>query len=139
MPFDDLLLYFENAAGQVREHPAGYAVVCYSLGKRQPETFEALGTQVGKLLLARQWHRLLSDQREMTPLSEAEKRWIAEQWLTHRVPRPATLREAVLLPADVFARLSMAQILNQASATAGTIALHSFTDEAAAQAYLAGL
>ncbi|MGI4742832.1 MAG: hypothetical protein ACRYG7_47345 [Janthinobacterium lividum] len=136
MPFAPLSLYFENAAGQVREHPAGYAVICYSLGKRQPETFEALAVQLGRLLLLRGWHRLLSDQREMTPLSEAEKTWITDEWLTGKIRRPAALWEAVLVPVDVFARLSVGQILNQTTAAAGTITLQSFTEEAAAHAYL---
>ncbi len=139
MPFSHLPLYFENAAGQIREHPAGYAVICYSVGKRQPEAFEALAVQLGRLLLLRGWHRLLSDQRELAPLSDAEKTWITEEWLTGKVLRPAALWEAILIPSDVFARLSVGQIFNQTTAAAGTITLQSFTEEAAAHAYLLGV
>ena len=63
MPFFKLPLYFENSAGQVREHPAGYEIICYAPGKRPPGGFQALGTQLGRLLVARRWRRMLSDQR----------------------------------------------------------------------------
>lgn len=139
MPFPDLPLYFENAAGQLREHPAGYAVLHYTSGPRQPGTFAEFGTQVGRLLLARQWHRLLSDQRELSILSDAEKEWVTTQWLPQHVARPAVLHEALLVARDVFARLAIGQALNQTSATTGTITLHYCADEAAAHTYLLGL
>lgn len=136
MPFSTLPLYFENAAGQVREHPAGYGVICYTAGKREPGTFEELGTRLGQLLLARRWNRFLSDQRLLAPLTETEKAWTTDHWVNQATLRPAHLREAILTAGDVFTRLSLAQILNQAATTAGGITLKYCEDPEAAQAYL---
>ena len=136
MPFSTLPLYFENAAGQVREHPAGYGVICYTAGKREPGTFEALGARLGQLLLARRWDRFLSDQRLLAPLTEEEKAWATDSWVNQATLRPAQLREAILTAGDVFTRLSLVQILNQAATAAGGITVGYFDDEQTAQAYL---
>ena len=136
MPFSKLQLYFENQAGQVREHPAGYGVITYKAGKREPGTFEALGTHLGRLLLARQWHRFVSDQRLLAPLTEAEKEWTTTRWVNQHELRPAQLSEAILVASDVFTRLSLAQILNQSATEANGITIQYFEQEEAAQHWL---
>ncbi|NML64843.1 hypothetical protein HHL22_06455 [Hymenobacter sp. RP-2-7] len=138
MPFTSLPLYFENTAGYVREHPAGYGVICYGAGKREAGSFVELGTRLGQLLVARRWTRFISDQRLLAPLSEAEKSWVTEYWIGQRVPRPAHLIEAILLASDVFTRLSLAQILNQSSSAIGSLTIQRFESEAAAHAWLLG-
>ena len=137
MPFSTLPLYFENAAGQIREHPAGYAVITYKAGKREPGTFEVLGTHLGRLLLARQWTRFVSDQRLLAPLTEAEKEWTTTRWINQHELRPAQLHEAILVAGNAFTRLSLAQILSQAATTAGGITIRYFEQEVAAQDWLA--
>ena len=100
LPFADLPLYFENAAGQVREHPDEYAVIYYHAGQRHLTDFVALLTQAGQLLLRRGWDRLLSDQQAMTPYTPAEETWLATYWAGHRVARPTQLWHAVVQPPD---------------------------------------
>ena len=139
MSFTSLPLYFENAAGQVREHPAGYGIICYHAGKRPADSFAELGSKIGQLLVARKWGRFISDQRVLAPLTEAEKTWVTEFWIGQRVPRPAHLTEALLVASDVFTRLSMAQILNQTSSAAGSLTIQYFDKEDAAQAWLVGM
>jgi hypothetical protein len=134
MPFETSPLYFENATGQVRENPAGYVVVSYSAGKRTIAEFNTLLTKAGQLLLARKWQRMLSDQRLMATFTEEEKVWSAEHWLGQRIARPTQLWVAMLVPLDVFARLSIAQVLSQA--TPGTVNYQPFTQEQAAHDYL---
>ena len=136
MPFATLPLYFENAAGQVREHPAGYGVVTYKPGKREPGTFEALGTHLGRLLLDRQWQRFVSDQRLLAPLTEVEKEWTTTRWVNRHELRPAQLREAILVAGNAFTRLSLVQILNQTATVAGGITIQYFEQEDAAQRWL---
>lgn len=138
MPFTSLPLYFENAAGHVREHPAGYGIISYTAGKRAAGSFMELGTKVGQLLVARRWSRFISDQRLLAPLTEAEKAWVTEFWIGQQVPRPPHLTEAIILASDVFTRLSLAQILNQSSSAAGSLTIQHFDSEATAEAWLAG-
>ena len=130
-------LYHENPAGQLLEHPDGYAVLRYAAGKRAPTEFQALVTHLGQLLLRRGWTCFLSDTRLMEPLSEAEKAWINTYWLDGKMHRPAQLQGAVLLATNAVTRLGVAQV--QRSAPAANIRYQNFLDEAAAHAYLAGL
>ncbi|MGI4833523.1 MAG: hypothetical protein ACRYFK_08695 [Janthinobacterium lividum] len=139
MPSISLPLYFENAAGHVREHPAGYGIINYNAGKRAAGSFVELGTQMGQLLVARRWARFLSDQRLLAPLSETEKTWVTDFWIGQQVPRPAHLAEAILLASDVFTRLSLAQILNQSSSAIGSLTIQRFESESTAHAWLLAL
>ena len=136
MPTAHQTLYFENTAGQVYEHAQGYAIIRYSAGKREAGSFEALGTAIGKLLTLRKWQRFLSDQRLLTPLTETEKRWVADSWVTNSMGRPPFLREAVVLSNDVFTRLGITEILSQATALAGGLVVQYFTEDAPALAFL---
>lgn len=135
MPFAaGLPIYFTNPAGRVLEHPAGYAVFEYAPGRRQLSDLQALLTHTGQLLRRRQWHRLLGDQRRMTPFTEEESKWILEYWLDPANQHPRGLYAAVLLAEDVFARLATTQLINDAKAAALTY--HMFDNEPAASAWL---
>lgn len=133
-------VFFENTAGQVLAHPAGYGVLRYRSARRQPTDIADLLSSLGRMLLAHGWNRFLADNRQMTALNEAEKNWFATKWLGQggqHVPRPAPLYGAVVLPTEVIARLAITQMLNEADAA--TMVYRTFTEEAAATAYLAGL
>ena len=135
MPFAaGLPVYFQNPAGRVLEHPAGYAVFEYAPGKRQLSDLQALLVHTGQLLRRHQWNRLLGDQRRMSPFTEEESKWIVEYWLDPANQSPGGLYAAVLLAEDVFARLATAQLINDAKAAALTY--HMFDNEQAAVAWL---
>lgn len=125
---------FTNQAGEVATHAAGYAVLRYAPGKRQPTDLPALLTELGRLLLRRGWTRFLADNREMTPLTAAEKEWFASQWLGQQVARPAALISSLVLPHEVVARLSMLEMY--ALAAGSGIAYATFTELGPAEAYL---
>jgi len=128
------LPYFTNAAGQVAAHPAGYAVLRYQPGKRQPAELPALLAALGHLLLRRGWIKFLADNQEMAPLTASEKDWFITQWLGQQVVRPARLVCSLVLPREVVARLSMLEM--HAHATKSSITYAAFTDLAQAEAYL---
>ena len=135
MPFTaGLPVYFENPAGRVLEHPAGYGVLVYSPGKRELTELQALLVHTGQLLRRRQWHRLLGDQRRMTPYTEQESAWILGYWLDPANQQPQGLYAAILLAEDVFARLSTTQLISDAKAAALTY--HFFDNELTASAWL---
>lgn len=130
-------IHFENNAGQVLTHPNGYAILRYLPHRRQPTDLPQLLTALGQLLLWRRWQRFLADNRQMPPLGEAEKAWFVEHWLGHKVPRPAPLYSAVVLPTEVVARLSISQMLGEANPA--TLVYRAFTEPGPAEAYLASL
>jgi hypothetical protein len=130
--------YFQSSAGLVLEHPLGhYAELRYLPSKRQPGELAALLTHLGKLLLARNWHRFLSDNRQMTPYTTDEKQWFVSQWLPGTVPRPVPLTGVVLLPEQVIARLSFLEMSMKAAE--GSLRYRTFHELDEALAYLTAL
>lgn len=130
------ITYFESTAGLVLVHPAGrYAELRYRPGQRQPGDLSRLLTQLGRVLLQRGWHTFLADNRQMAPFTDAEKQWFVTHWLGGEAPRPTPLTGVVVLPENVFARLSFQELYLQAT----TVQYRIFTDLPAAQACLATL
>jgi len=127
-------LYFENSAGRLLEHADGYVVFVYKPGKRNLSDLQALLAHTRNLLERNQWHRLLGDQRLMAPFTEEESAWIVDYWLDATRQRPGGIYGAVILANDVFARLSMDQVMLEARASALTYRL--FDEEAKAVAWL---
>jgi hypothetical protein len=130
-----LRLYFENPVGRLLEpSEEDHIIVKYHAGGRRLADLQAFLTHAGQLLIRRNSHKLLGDQRLMAPFSSEESKWITEFWLTAAQRRTDVLYGAVLLPQDVFARLSVTQVISDAKAAAMTYRL--FEDEAAAAVWL---
>jgi hypothetical protein len=134
MPDSTLTLYFENSVGRILENPKGYLVVEYRPGARKLSDLQALLTHAGHALTRQGWHKMLGDQRLMASFTPEESKWITEYWLTASQLRTTTVYGAVLLPHDVFARLSVSQLINDAKAAAMTYRL--FDNVSAAEAWL---
>ncbi|MGI4742449.1 MAG: hypothetical protein ACRYG7_45405 [Janthinobacterium lividum] len=129
-------IYFQSPAGLVLEHPLDrYAELRYLPSKRQPGDLAALLTQLECLLLARDWHKFLSDNRQMTPYSAEEKQWFVSQWLPGAVPHPIPLTGVVVLPEQVVARLSFLEMSMKAEAS--SLRYRTFKELDEALAYLA--
>ncbi|GAA4509493.1 hypothetical protein GCM10023172_43070 [Hymenobacter ginsengisoli] len=125
-----LLIYFENAAGRLLEHPDGYVRFEYFPGKRKLTDLQALLTHTGQLLKRNNWNKLLGDQRLMTPFTPEESAWIVDYWLDRARQRPGGIYGAVILANDVFARLSMTQVMTDAKAAALTYRLFDSEEKA---------
>ncbi|MBJ6145521.1 hypothetical protein [Hymenobacter sp. BT559] len=131
-------IYFHSSAGLVLEHSLdGYAELRYLPSKRQPGDLAMLLTQLGRLLLARGWHKFLSDNRQMTPYSLDEKQWFVSHWLPGAVPRPTPLTGVVVLPEQVVARLSFLEMSMKAAG--GSLRYRTFQELDEAMAYLTAL
>ncbi|QIL76007.1 hypothetical protein [Hymenobacter sp. HDW8] len=128
-----LRVYFENPVGRVMEHPNGYAYVIYNAGPRKLDHLKAFLTHTSQLLLRNGWYKLLGDQRLMAPFTEEERLWIVDYWM-NRAAGGNQMYGAVLIPHDVFARLSVSQMMSEAREAALTYRL--FEDEATAAAWL---
>ncbi|HEX8659672.1 MAG TPA: hypothetical protein VF690_19170 [Hymenobacter sp.] len=127
-------LYFENPVGRVLEHPDGYAVMRYAAGPRDLATFQALLTHTNHLLRRHGWHQILTDERAMAPFTEEERTWFNEFWLARSASDNYELYGAVIVPQDVFTRLSLNLIMNDSRQSALTYRL--FDTEAEAVAWL---
>lgn len=127
-------LYFGNTVGRVLEHPDGYAYIIYEPGPRKLHHLQAFLTHTGQLLRRRGWNRMLGDQRLMSPFTEEEGKWIVDYWLDAAQQGTDVVYGAVLLPQDVFARLSVSQVMTEARAAALTYRM--FDSEEAARAWL---
>ena len=136
MPFSPLTPVFDNAAGELFSHPRVYAVLRLRPAPWGVAELAALVTRLSQLLMARDWHRLLTDTRQIPVLSAECKSWMATQWMGGGLPRPVPLYQAMLHPPEVFARLAVAEVQAQAPASAH---YQYFDNEAAAHAYLAQL
>jgi hypothetical protein len=133
MPTSALRLYFENPVGRLFEQPAGgYVVVEYHPGPRKLSELQAFLTHAGHLLQRQDWHKLLGDQRHMAPFTPEEITWVTGFWLTSAQRRTKVLYGAVLLPHDVFARLSVSQVMSEAKAADMTYRLFDSQETAAA-------
>jgi hypothetical protein len=98
--------YFENAVGRLLEHPVEqYISVEYHTGPRQLGELQSFLNQAGQLLAQHGWDKLRSDKGMMAAFTAEELSWIIEYWSTKK-HRPTYLYSAMLLPHDVFARLS---------------------------------
>ena len=131
-----LRFYYQNPAGELLEHPAGYAVVRYQTTKHTTADLRALLVNLGELLLRRGWSCYLSDARLMLPLSPDEKQLSRDDWYGGRIERPAVVRVAVVAATNAISRLGIAEVVQQAG---NGISYRSFADETSAHAYLQAL
>jgi hypothetical protein len=134
MPLATHLLYYENAVGRLSEHIDAYAVVQYKPGKRVFSDFKTFLTHLEHLLNRRGWHKLLTDQRALSPFTDEERAWISKMWIHNTQSIRHETIAAILLPNDVFARLASNQIMHDARE--GTLVYHVFQDEFAAATWL---
>ncbi|ALD21330.1 hypothetical protein [Hymenobacter sp. DG25A] len=122
-------IYFENLVGSLLEHPDGYAIVQYNAGKRILTDLQAFLTHASQLLRTRSWNKILADQSAMAPFTEEESTWIKQYWLA-RSEQP--IFGAIVLPEDVFARLSVNNLVSEAESAALTYRVFDNTIDAAA-------
>ncbi|GAB3236333.1 hypothetical protein GCM10027346_26930 [Hymenobacter seoulensis] len=127
-------LYFENPSGRLLEHTDGYLIVQYHPGKRNFAELQTFLNKASELLQRRSWHKILGDQRAMAAFTEEERLWITENWLQRTSITGKPYYGAVLLSHDVFARLSMNLVMNEARES--SLIYRLFEDEAAAIAWL---
>ncbi|MBH8558948.1 hypothetical protein [Hymenobacter negativus] len=134
----NLRVHFRNAAGQLLEQPAGkYIIIEYTSGPRKFADLQTLLGHAKQLLALRGWHKVIGDHRLMTPFTPEESTWVNECWLSMPRTRMHDFYGAVLLPAEVLARLPIDEATGETTARALTYRL--FAEEAEAAAWLAQL
>lgn len=93
--------------GRLLEHPAGhYISVEYHAGPRQLSELQAFLSHAGQLLARRGWDKLRGQEGLMASFTPEEIEWITGYWRTKAQQRTDMLYGALLLPHEVFARMS---------------------------------
>jgi hypothetical protein len=134
LPLAGLPLYYQNAIGRLYEHPEGYVVVDYNAGSRVKGEYVAFLQHLELLLVSRRWNKMLANQRLMAPFTQEELAWIKGQWLTVSHALQREMVAAVLLPNEVFARLAISYLLQDARE--GALVYRVFNDAQAAATWL---
>lgn len=135
MALGTLRVHFQNAAGQVLEQPVGsYVLIWYAPGARHFADLQTLLGHAKQLLARRNWHKVVADHRGMEPFTPTEASWVTDCWLSMPRARMQDFYGAVLLPAEVLARIPAAEATGEATANALTYRL--FAEEAEAAAWL---
>ncbi|PJJ52895.1 hypothetical protein [Hymenobacter chitinivorans] len=102
-------IYFQNAAGQLLEDPAGFLRVNWTAAPRQLPDTQALFTHMLMALQRHGWSRILINQVGMPPFSSAEQHWVAQEWVPRAV-QAGYRHGAIIVSADVMVRLATAYI-----------------------------
>jgi hypothetical protein len=120
-------VFFENPVGRLLEQPVGgYLVVEYYNGPRKLSDLQAFLTQAGQVLALRGWDRLIADQGQMPAFTPEETEWVSQYWFTRTQQRTDLLHGAMLLPHDVFKRLSWRSRRNTSEVKAAEMWLTQF-------------
>lgn len=125
-------LFFENALGRLYAHPDGYALLRYHPGVRSLLDVQQMLLHVGRLLHQRRWHKLLSDQRQLSPFTETEQALILDYWQARHFTFGSTLG-AALSSRDAATYRSFTTIRDQMH---GALCYCLFDNEAEAAAWL---
>jgi hypothetical protein len=126
--------HFANAAGQLREDPAGFLRVDWGTRPRSTAEVQELFEQMVRSLQQRGWSRILINQTSMQPFTPAEQRWVAHDWLPRAVRGGGYRHGAVLVSTDVLVRLATAYVTTNVQGLA--LVYRSFDAEAEAVRWL---
>ena len=132
---DSPQLYFENPVGRLYEHPDAYALLQYNDGQHTLPELQGLLSHLPHVLQRNRWHRFLSHQHLLTPFTPEEIAWCVDFWRNTAAQHPAGLYGAVVMSHNVFTRLAMGQIVQEANG--GSMHFRRFETEAEATAWLA--
>ena len=127
---------FATAAGTLAEHPAGYLRLRFAPGRWPAAELAALLTRGEELLLARGWHLVLIDARQLAVFTPEVMHWLRNEWLMRTESRPPNIIKAVLMPTSPAACAAIGQLRDHAP----TLTRYSyFGTETAAHDYLLAL
>ena len=131
---DVTLVLFSNSAGRLLADPDGFLRAYWSAQPRALSDTQALFTGMGAALRQYGWGRILVNQVQMPPFSPAEQPWITQTWLPQAVQDSGYRYGAVVVAADIFARLATSFITTSVGGL--PLRYRSFDAEADAVAWL---
>ena len=127
-------LLFDNPAGQLLADPAGFIQLRWAATPRTLADTQALLTHLASAFRQRGTGKALAYQVDMHPFSPAEQAWIMQEWLPTAVRESGYRYGAIVVSADIYARLATAFITTNVQGL--PLRYRSFDDEATATAWL---
>ena len=131
MAADSLL--FENVAGSLGLD-AGFLKMRWTPSARTLTDTQALLGALARELARHGLHKVLTNQQQMRQLSAEEQHWVTNTWLPQAVTTSGYRFGAVVVAADLYARLATASITSLAHGL--PLRYRSFDDEAQAVEWL---
>jgi hypothetical protein len=109
-------LYFQNAAGKLFYHPAGYVRMAWSAERLPLDVLQAYYEQALKLLRTLGAHKILSDHGGRAPLLAAAQVWLTEDWIPRAIREVGFNYCAIVDGMDPMHRLSTQSVVSAAPA-----------------------
>ncbi|GAB2790381.1 hypothetical protein HNQ93_003331 [Hymenobacter luteus] len=128
------LLILENQAGKVVYHSAGYVRLDWYSTPASDAEVQRLYEAASEALLQYGVTGILTDHRDMRPLSADLQHWLVSTWTQQAVQDCGYQRAAVVQSFNVFSRLAAAQVVMQLGRLPLTVKY--FDNEAEAESWL---
>jgi hypothetical protein len=109
-------LYFENQAGHLYYHPAGFVRLAWATGRLPVAVIQVFYEQVLELLISTDCRRLLSEHGLRAPLPQQAQQWLTDNWIPRAIARSHTRHCAIVEGADPMHRLSTQSVVSTAPA-----------------------
>jgi hypothetical protein len=122
-------LYFQNLAGKIYHHPAGFARLAWSAERTSIETVKTFYEQALALLLNSGARKILSDHGSRPPLSGLAQQWLTEDWMPRAIGQACARHCAFVEGTNALHRLAAQSVMN--SSPAGLVFQRFATIEAA--------
>ena len=124
---------FANAAGQLREHPAGFLHATWENAPRTSLATRELFERMLLVLQHRRWSRILIDQSQMPAFTPDEQHWVAHDWLPRAVAAGYRYGAVVVSP---MALVRLATSFITTSVVGQPLTYRSFDSETEAESWL---
>lgn len=128
------VLLFENQAGKVIYHASGYVRLDWYSTPAPDAEVQALYQAASEALHQYGVEGILTDHRQMPPLSAAMQQWLVNTWTPQAVQACGYRRAAVVQSFNVFGRLATSQVVMQLGRLPLTV--HYFDNEPEAEQWL---
>jgi hypothetical protein len=109
--------YFQNAAGKLFYHPAGYVRMAWSAERVSLEVLQVYYEQALKLMLTLDAHKVLSDHGQRAPLVAVAQSWLTQTWIPKAVEQARFSYCAIVDGADPLHRLSTQSVVSASPST----------------------
>jgi hypothetical protein len=116
MPRAQETLYFQNAAGKVFHHAAGFVRMAWSADRLPAAAIETYYEQALKLMLTTGTHKILSHHGQRAPLPGSVQQWLTENWIPRAISQARAYHCAIVEGADPMHRLSTQSVVSAAPA-----------------------
>lgn len=126
---------FENNAGRLAVDSTGFLRTTWDSRARTLADTQGLFEAMLRGLQQRRWNRILINQVQMMPFTQAEQQWVSQSWLPRAVAEGGYRFGAVVVSPDVLVRLATAFVTTNVQGL--PLTYRTFDTDAQATAWLA--